>query len=166
VGSGVGIADPSALGSGSSVREGIASNRDVLGAKTGVRAQVNWAVGHSNMRGSGGEGTGPGGVTWDQCLARPEVRAYQQHIKDRVLSRWMLPPDVEANHSVALRFVLDPAGTANRVSVVSASNQVLGESAVQAMRSASPFDPMSDRVRCLAGNPLVATFKNPIVATN
>ena len=34
-GSGVGIADPSALGSGSSVREGIASNRDVLGAKTG-----------------------------------------------------------------------------------------------------------------------------------
>ena len=34
----VGIADPTALGTGSSVREGIGSDRDVLGAKTGERA--------------------------------------------------------------------------------------------------------------------------------
>jgi hypothetical protein len=165
-GSGVGIADPSALGSGSSVREGIASNRDVLGAKTGVRAQVNWAVGDSNMRGSGGEGTGPGGITWDQCMDRPEVQAYMQHIKNRVLNRWVLPPNAAANRSVTLRFVLDPAGTANRVAFVSADDDLLGESAVRAMRSASPFDQMSDRVRCLAGNPIIATFRNPTVATN
>jgi hypothetical protein len=165
-GSGVGIADPSALGSGSAVREGIASNRDVLGAKTGVRAQVNWAVGDSNMRGSGGEGTGPGGISWDQCMDRPEVQAYMQHIKNRVLNRWVLPPNAAANRSVTLRFVLDPAGTANRVAFVSADDDLLGESAVRAMRSASPFDQMSDRVRCLAGNPIIATFRNPTVATN
>jgi len=164
-GSSVGIADPSALGSGSSVREGIASNRDVLGAKTGVRAQVNWAVGDSNMRGSGGQGTGPGGVSWDQCMSRPEVQAYMQRIKTRVLSRWMLPVEVEGNLAVALRFTLDPAGTANRVEYVSQGNNALGASAVEAMQSASPFDQMSDRVRCLAGNPIVATFRNP-VATN
>jgi len=163
---GVGIADPSALGSGSSVREGIASNRDVLGAKTGVRAQVNWAVGDSNMRGSGGEGTGPGGMSWEQCMSRPEVQAYMQHIKTRVLNRWILPADVGANHSVALRFTLDPAGTANRVVFVSSNDKVLGASAVRAMRSASPFDQMPDRVRCLAGNPIIATFRNPTVATN
>jgi hypothetical protein len=165
-GSGVGIADPSALGSGSSVREGISSNRDVLGARTGVRAQVNWAVGDSNMRGSGGQGTGPGGLSWEQCMSRPEVQAYMQHIKSRVLNRWVLPPEVEANRSVTLRFVLDPAGTANRVAFVSAEDKVLGASAVKAMRSASPFDQMSDRVRCLAGNPIMATFRNPTVATN
>ncbi len=165
-GSGVGIADPSALGTGSSVREGIASNRDVLGSKTGVRAKVNWAVGDSNMRGSGGQGTGPGGVSWDQCMGRPEVRAYMQHIKSRVLNRWVLPSNVQANRTVTLRFVLDPAGTANRVSFVSAEDNVLGESAVKAMRSASPFDQMSDRVRCLAGNPIMATFRNPTIATN
>jgi len=165
-GSSVGIADPSALGSGSSVREGIASNRDVLGAKTGVRAQVNWAVGNSNMRGSGGQGTGPGGLSWDQCMGRPEVQAYMQHIKSRVLNRWVLPSNVQANRTVTLRFVLDPAGTANRVAFVSAEDNVLGESAVKAMRSASPFDQMSDRVRCLAGNPIMATFRNPTVATN
>jgi hypothetical protein len=165
-GSSVGIADPSALGTGSAVREGIASNRDVLGAKTGVRAQVNWAVGDSNMRGSGGEGTGPGGISWEQCIRRAEVQAYMQHIKTRVLNRWVLPPNVEANHSVTLRFVLDPAGTANRVSFVSSEDKVLGASAVKAMRSASPFDQMSDRVRCLAGNPIMATFRNPTVATN
>jgi hypothetical protein len=165
-GSGVGIADPSALGSGSSVREGISSNRDVLGAKTGVRAQVNWAVGDSNMRGSGGQGTGPGGLSWDQCMSRPEVQAYMRHIKTRVLNRWVLPPEVAANREVTLRFVLDPAGTANRVGFVSADDKVLGASAVKAMRSASPFDQMSDRVRCLAGNPIMATFRNPTVATN
>ena len=165
-GTGVGIADPSALGTGSSVREGIASNRDVLGAKTGVRAQVNWAVGDSNMRGSGGQGTGPGGISWDQCMGRPEVQAYMQHIKSRVLNRWVLPANVQANRTVTLRFVLDPAGTANRVAFVTAEDNVLGESAVKAMRSASPFDQMSDRVRCLAGTPIVATFRNPTVATN
>jgi hypothetical protein len=165
-GGGVGIADPSALGSGSSVREGIASNRDVLGGETGVRAQVNWAVGDSNMRGSGGQGTGPGGLTWDQCMRRPEVRAYMQHIKTRVLNRWVLPPNVAGNHAVALRFVLDPAGTANHVVFVSSDDHVLGASAVRAMQSASPFDQMSDRVRCLAGTPIIATFRNPTVAAN
>ena len=165
-GGGVGIADPSALGSGSSVREGITSNRDVLGGKTGVRAQVNWAVGDSNMRGSGGQGTGPGGLSWEQCMSRPEVQAYMQHIRTRVLNRWVLPPNVAGNHEVALRFVLDPAGTANQVVFVSSDDHVLGASAVRAMQSASPFDQMSDRVRCLAGTPIVATFRNPTVAAN
>ncbi len=165
-GSGVGIADPSALGSGSAVREGIASNRDVLGGETGVRAQVNWAVGDSNMRGSGGDGTGPGGVSWEQCMRRPEVQAYMRQIRTRVLNRWVLPPNVKGNLSVQLRFSLDPAGTANRVLFVSTSDKYLGQSAVKAMQSASPFNQMPDRVRCLAGTPIIATFTNPTVATN
>lgn len=161
----VGTAGPRALGTGSSVREGVASGRDVLGSDTGVRAQVNWSVG-SGGRGSGGSGTGPGGVTSDECLRRTEVAAYMQHIKSRVLGRWVLPTGVEGNHEVTLRFSLDPAGSANRVEFVRTESDALGESAAKAMRSASPFDPMSDRVRCLAGMPLVATFRNPTVARN
>ncbi len=165
VGNTVGVANPQALGSGSSVREGIASNRDVHGAKEGVRAQVNWSVGPGG-RGPGGSGTGPGGVSKEACLSRAEVNAYLAHVKNRVLTRWVLPGNVQGDTSVTLRFAIDPAGSANRVDVVNAGNAKLGESAVAAMRSASPFDPRSDRVRCLAGTPLVATFKNPTVAAN
>jgi hypothetical protein len=127
---------------------------------------VNWAVGNSNLRGRGGDGDGPGGISWEDCMRRPEVQAYMQQIRTRVLNRWVLPPNVKGNLSVQLRFWLDPAGTANRVIFVSSSDKYLGQSAVKAMQSASPFDQMSDRVRCLAGTPIIATFRNPTVATN
>jgi len=164
-GSSVGTAGPGALGSGSSVREGIASSRDVLGARQGVRASVNWSVGAGGGRGSGGSGSGAGGVSWDQCVARSEVQHYLAMVKDRVVSRWILPVDVPGNEQVRLRFVLDPAGTANRVQFVGGAES-LGESAVQAMRAASPFPQLPNRARCLAGSPLVATFRNPTVASN
>jgi hypothetical protein len=166
VGDTVGVAGPTALGTGSSVREGIASNRDVLGARTGVQAQVNWAVGDGLGRGSGGSGTGAGAVTWEDCMGRPAVQAYLERIRQRVLSRWALPAEASANQSVTLRFILDPAGTASRVDFVSSGDARLGESAAHAMRSASPFDQMMPEVRCLAGNPIQAIFRNPSVATN
>jgi hypothetical protein len=162
----VGIADPQALGSGSAVREGIASSRDVLGAKTGARAEVNWAVGSGNLRGSGGDGTGPGGVSLDDCMKRAEVQSYMSRVRNRMLQRWALPSHTSANQSVTLRFRLDPAGTASSVEVVASADPALGQTAVSALRSASPFENMSDPVRCLAGTPLVATFKNPSVAAN
>ncbi len=166
VGGTVGIADPKALGTGSAVREGIASNRDVFGGKTGARAEVNWAVGDGNLRGTGGSGTGPGGVTWDQCVSRPEVQSYMERVRRRMLARWTTPPGTAGNQEVQLRFILDPAGTATRVELVTADDRRLGNSAVEALRSASPFDHMPDRVRCLAGNPLVGRFRNPVVAAN
>lgn len=164
-GSTVGTGGPQALGTGSSVREGIESGRDVLGGEEGVRASVNMSVG-SGGRGTGGTGGGPGGVSAADCLRRPEVASYMEHIKSRVLRRWILPTGAAGNLEVTLRFSLDPAGTANRVEFIASQNDELGESAAKAMRSASPFDPMSDRVRCLAGTPLVATFRNPTVAAN
>ncbi len=160
----VGRDNLAALGTGSSVRDGIASNRDVLGSKTGVRAQVNWAVGDGNLRGTGGDGTGPGGITWSDCIARPEVRAYMERIRARVMARWSLPPSTRGNQSVKLRFTLDRAGSASAVGVVQSEDPLLGQSAQAALRSASPFDHMPERVRCLAGQPISATFRNPTVA--
>jgi hypothetical protein len=158
-----GIADARALGTGSSVKEGIVSGRDVHGAATGARAEVHWAVGSGNLRGTGdGSGTGPGGVSSDDCMARPEVVAYMARVKQRMYDRWALPPDIPDNQTVELRFQLDPAGTASRVEFVRAQDSRLGASAVEALRAASPFDHMSDRVRCLANSTLVGTFKNPV----
>jgi hypothetical protein len=158
----VGIADPSALGTGSSVREGIASDRDVHGAKTGERASVNVAVGSGGGRGTGGDGTGAGGaVSFEACVRRPEVEAYLAHVKDRMKARWALPGGVAPNQGVQLRFHLDPSGSANQVEFVNTPDAALGRSAVEAIRAASPFNPMSERVRCLSNASLTAIFSNP-----
>jgi hypothetical protein len=149
----VGIADPAALGTGSSVREGIDSNRDVHGARTGERASVNVAVGAGGGRGTGGEGTGPGGVSYEDCMARPEVKAYLERLKDRVDSRWRGMPSLpDGTFRVTLGFRLDPSGSANDVTLVTSDNAAIGASAAEAMRAASPFDHMPDRVRCIASH--------------
>jgi hypothetical protein len=163
----VGIADPSALGAGSSVREGIASDRDVHGAKTGERASVNVAVGPGGGRGTGGEGLGAGGVSDADCLTRPEVQAYLTRLKERVISRWRATPSNLANGTfkVSLRFRLDPSGSASQIEFVSADSTAVGQSAADAMRAASPFDQMPDRARCIASQSWTAAFTLETFAT-
>ncbi len=156
-GSTAGIADASALGTGSSVRDGIASNRDVFGGKTGARAQVDWEVGEGGGRGSGGDGTGPGGISLKECKNRPEVDQYLQRIKDRVFVRWNAD-GFEGTQDVRIQFTLDPSGSARRIQLVQATSPSAGDSAVRAMRASSPFDTMSDRVRCIAGDAITLTF--------
>lgn len=162
----VGLAAPGALGTGSSVKTGIASDRDVAGAATGQRlANVNTRVGESLWgAGDGGEGTGRG-VGSKECLERPEVQSYMEQIKQRVYSRWVLPPDTPPSQKVVLRFRLDVAGSASNVEFVSGDDPALGGSAAAAMRAASPFPPMSDTVHCLARTPLRFIFQNPTGAS-
>jgi TonB family protein len=69
---------------------------------------------------------------------------------------------VDAGLRVMLRFHLDVAGSATNVAVVKADDNALGASAVDALRSASPFPPMPDDARCLAQIPIVGTFRNPV----
>jgi hypothetical protein len=151
------------LGEGSSVQEGIASNRDVLGSATGPRlGSVNTTVGEGLRDGSGG--TGAGGVSFGECFDRAEVKEYWGAVERRMYARWVLPPDVASDQAVKLRFQLDAAGSARRVELIPGSDARLGKSAVDALRSAAPFPPMSDRVRCLAGAPIVGTFRNPLAS--
>ncbi len=153
-------------GDGSSVREGVLSRRDVLGSPDGaLLVSVDTAIGDSYLRGTGGSGTSVtgGGVSPAEraCIARPEVAAYMQGIHDRVVERWILPPGLDANRSVKLRFRLDVAGSATSVSLVEADDNALGASAVDALRAASPFPPMPEAVRCLSDFSLIGTFTNP-----
>ncbi len=153
------------IGEGSSVRDGVLSNRDVLGSPDGAPlVSVNVAVGEGTLRGSGGSGEslgGGGGVSTADCLGRAEVQSYMSLVKDRMYARWQLPPGVPADQQVSLKFVLDVAGSASNVELVRASDNALGASAVDALRSASPFPPIPERARCLAQRRLIGTFSNP-----
>jgi hypothetical protein len=153
------------IGEGSSVREGVISDRDVIGSPDGAPlVSVNVSVGEGNVMGSGGDGTSlrPGGsVSTPDCLGRSEVQAYMVIVRERMLARWQLPPGVPSNQEVTLRFQLDVAGSASRVDLVRADDNALGASAVDALRAASPFPPIPDRARCLAQRRLIGTFSNP-----
>jgi TonB family protein len=148
---------------GSSVREGVVTGRDVLGSANGAPlASINTRVGDGNLRGDGGTGDGQGGGGGaEDCDRRPEVQSYLEAVKAGMKSRWDIPTGVEAGQSVALRFMLDVSGSVRSAEVVSASDARLSESAVSALRSASPFPAMPDRVRCLAGRAQIGTFRNP-----
>jgi membrane protein involved in colicin uptake len=151
------------LGSGSSVREGIASNRDVLGSPDGAPlANVATRVGDGFMRGDGGNGTGSGGDISD-CLSRPEVVQYQEQVRQRMYARWVVPGDVPVNQKVQLRFALDASGSVMKTELVNSTDSGLGQTAVDALRSAAPFASMPERVRCLARRTLIGTFSVPAV---
>jgi len=150
-------------GSGSSVSEGILSNRDVVGSPDGALVvAVDTAIGDGFLRGSEGSPSGASIVSKTACMQRPEVRSYLSSVKDRTLARWVLPPGVDPDKEVTLRFRLDSAGSASNVSVVRTEDNALGASAVDALRAASPFPPMTDEVRCLTQVPIVGTFSNPV----
>ncbi|HVN40242.1 MAG TPA: TonB family protein [Myxococcota bacterium] len=148
---------------GSSVKEGVLSNRDVVGSPDGALVvSVDTAVGDGYLRGAGGTGTGNGVVSQKECMQKPEVQDYLLQVKSRTLQRWQLPPGVDAGRRVTLRFRLDVAGSASNVAVERADDNALGASAVDALRAASPFPPMPDDVRCLSLVPIVGTFSNPV----
>src|SRR5262245_53132999 len=154
------------IGSGSSVKEGVVTGRDVLGSPDGAPlVSIDTSVGDGNLRGSGGEGSsvlaGGGTEAANECLGRPEVQQYLNEVEARTISRWVLPPGVKADQKVTLQFKLDVAGSATSVSLKRASDNALGASAVDALRAAAPFPPMPDAARCLALVPITATFSNP-----
>jgi TonB family protein len=148
------------FGGGSSVREGLLTGRDVLGSPDGVQvATVNTTVGEGYLRGSGGTGTSiapPG-----KCFGHPAVVSYLSAVKEKTIERWVLPASLGANQKVTLRFRLDVAGSATKVSLVQADDKSLGLSAIDALRAASPFPPIPDAARCLADKSIKGTFTNP-----
>lgn len=151
-----------AIGSGSSVREGVVSSRDVLGSPDGAPlVSVNIAVGEGHLRGSGGSGTGlqPAGSVSDvDCTALPAVQAYMSQIETRTIERWRAPAGTGDDQQVTLKFKVDPAGSATGVVLIYASDNAVGASAIDAMRSASPFPPIPEAARCLARRRIRATF--------
>ena len=94
-------------------------------------------------------------------MAKSEVQQYLSEVQQRTISRWVIPPGVPSGEKVTLRFSLDVGGSASSVSVVKATHNALGASAVDALRAAAPFPPMPAAVRCLGRLMLKADFSNP-----
>jgi len=155
------------IGSGSSVKEGVVTGRDVLGSPDGAPlVSIDTAVGDGNLRGSGGDGSsvvagGGGPETEKTCMAKAEVQQYLSDVQSRTISRWVIPPGVPSGERVTLRFSLDVGGSASSVAVVKSTHNALGASAVDALRAAAPFPPMPASVRCLGRLMLKADFSNP-----
>ena len=150
-------------GSGSSVRDGVISSRDVVGSPTGAPlVSIDTAVGEGLLRGSGGTGSGVMAASASECFQKAEVQSYLNNVQTRTLDRWILPPGVTADQNVTLRFKIDVAGSATSVSLVKASDNALGASAVDALNAASPFPPLPEPARCLVQVPITATFSNPV----
>jgi TonB family protein len=150
-------------GNGSSVREGVLSNRDVVGSPDGALVvAVDTAIGDSLLAGDTADGAGTATRPNPSCLQQPAVQFYLDEVRRRTYERWVLPPGVDAGRKVTLRFHIDVAGSASKVAIVSAEDNALGASAVDALRAAAPFPPMSEEVRCLAGQRIKGTFSNPV----
>jgi hypothetical protein len=112
---------------------------------------------------AGGEGTGGTGTALGvvRCLESAFVVRYLELVRERTQQRWQIPENTPDEASVVLLFVLDSSGAATQVEFKGDAPAALGNSAVTALRSASPFPTMDDNVRCLAGEKLRGTFSAP-----
>lgn len=109
---------------------------------------------------SGGTGTGSTGTAEGvvPCMQSAFVLRYLDDVKQRTQRRWQVPEGVPDGTEVKLHFQLDGSGAATDVRYDPGTDPVLGNSAVAALRAASPFRVMGDDVRCLAGKPLAGIF--------
>src|SRR5262249_61750915 len=88
------------IGSGSSVKEGVVTGRDVLGSPDGAPlVSIDTAVGEGNLRGSGGDGDSvlAGGSPpqgQKACMAQAEVQQYLSDAQHRTISGRVIPPGV------------------------------------------------------------------------
>ncbi len=108
--------------------------------------------------GTGGSGKAVGVVRCDESAF---VQRYYAMIRDRTITRWEVPDGTADRAKVVLRFRLDDSGSASDVAFVEAANPELGNSAVAALREASPFPPLNSNTRCISENELRAIFTVP-----
>jgi len=92
------------------------------------------------------------------AIQSPDFAPYLEKIKRRVESAWDYPEGIPGKHQVSLVFVLDLGGKLVRVEVLDSKNAEIDRSALMAMRAASPFPPIPESLKDLAGWPLRIKF--------
>jgi TonB family protein len=108
----------------------------------------------------GGTGTGSGGGSY-AGLKGASGRDYNQYLKlieKRVFSVWKYPDDVTGVQKVSVRFTLDRAGKLTEAEVLDSTDPRINGSAIEAMKKASPFPPIPESLKDLAGEPLIIRF--------
>lgn len=91
---------------------------------------------NSGQQQTQGQGQSP------QGSASPEFQPYLQEMHNQISSKWQ-PPAVNANSEVVLRFTIMKNGHVKNEQVAQSSgNKELDESALMALRKASPLPPL------------------------
>ena len=92
------------------------------------------------------------------AIQSPDFAPYLEKIKRRVESAWDYPEGIAGKQQVNLVFVLDLGGKLVGVEVLDSKNAKIDRSALMAMRAASPFPPIPESLKDLAGWPLRIRF--------
>ncbi len=108
----------------------------------------------------GGTGVGSGGGSYAGLKGGTNIdfNQYLKLIEKRVNSVWRYPEDVSGVQKVTVRFALDRAGKLTQADVLESTDSRLNSSALEAMKKASPFPPMPESLKELAGEPLIIRF--------
>jgi TonB family protein len=116
------------------------------------------ASGTGLVGGGTGSGTGGGSTTGLKGASNADYNTYLKQIEKRVNSVWRYPEDVSGVQTVTIRFTLDRAGKLSNAEVLDSSDARLNASAIDAMKRASPFPPIPESLKDLAGEPLRIRF--------
>jgi hypothetical protein len=141
------------------LREGVITNRDVIGAEDANPLPfgdaykdlgVVLATGDADAMGNGQVGG------QETCLGHPEVRAYNDMIRERVkreLTATVIEPQV-----IKFWIKLDTDGSIRDFELRSHRGTAIGLNVQTAIYKASPFPPMPEAVRCMAKNAFVGKY--------
>jgi TonB family protein len=123
----------------------------------GLAGGAGGGGGGKGAGGRGGSGGGDGTGTVD--MRDPDFSEYFRLIEKRVRAAWTFPESLGGTtQTVKIGFALGPEGSVREVRVMSSSSGTLNDSALAAMKKASPFPPLPSKFRMLAGQPLVMSF--------
>lgn len=143
------------------LREGIQVPGALKGTGTGMGPYgVPGGIREGKGTAGGGTGTGVGGGSYSglKGTSSTDYDRYFKSIEKRVYSVWKYPDDVTGIQKVVVRFVLDKAGKLTQAEVLDSNDSRINASALEAMRKASPFPPIPDSLKDLAGEPLIIRF--------
>jgi TonB family protein len=108
----------------------------------------------------GGTGTGVGGGSSSGLKGKysTDFGQYLKSLEKRVYAVWKYPESASGLQKVSVRFVLDRAGKLAQAEVVESTDPTINASALEAMKKASPFPPIPENLKDLAGEPLIIRF--------
>lgn len=93
-----------------------------------------------------------------QTATRADVGVYLKVIQERVKALWRYPDGLSGAHRVNFSIVLDESGKLVSVRVLDSTHPALKTSAMNAMKTASPFPPIPANLQWLAGEPIRLKF--------
>lgn len=129
-----------------------------IDALPGLPAEQGLPLPETLRRSENKPSVAPGSSTDRSVLSSPDFAPYLEMIKKRVQSVWKYPVGMSGSHRINILFVLDRGGKLVRAEVLDSTDPKLNSSAVEAMRTASPFPPVPDSLKDLAGWPLRMRF--------